>query len=236
MHKTKESKCIGTSQDTGRALPREIPGAKADRYKMQNWNFYSQIQKYKYKHQGPRTNHTKFKTRIYIHKCENTNVYKMARKWNNKHKTVDVEKTQIDRKIGKIGGINIQTGNAKAKRIWTCLDRSGGLTRQGFITGKAGVCIDLSLTPSQTGKGCFVQLFGVIQGFGQRTIRQRYLKEQILFNCSSVTWTRRAWGNYFPGSRVALCHRRAGHAFAKGGVRDAKSNKNSRDKFLTPKK
>ena len=137
LHKTKESKCIGTSQDTGRALPREIPGAKADRYKMQNWNFYSQIQKYKYKHQGPRTNHTKFKTRIYIHKCENTNVYKMARKWNNKHKTVDVEKTQIDRKIGKIGGINIQTGNAKAKRIWTCLDRSGGLTRQGFITGKA---------------------------------------------------------------------------------------------------
>ena len=27
------------------------------------------------------------------------------------------KKTQIDRKIGKIGGINIQTGNAKAKRI-----------------------------------------------------------------------------------------------------------------------
>ena len=61
-------------------------------------------------------------------------------------------------------------------------------------------------------------LFGVIQGFGQRTIRQRYLKEQILFNCSSVTWTRRAWGNYFPGSRVALCPRRAGHAFAVCGA------------------
>ena len=85
MHKTKESKCIGTSQDTGRALPREIPGAKADPYKMQNWNFYSQIQKYKHKLEFIFTN-VRIQMFTKWHESEITNTKQLM--WK-KHKLIE---------------------------------------------------------------------------------------------------------------------------------------------------